>query len=130
MTIGLALLGVAGFSIETGLAPNLLLIFAGFAIFNILMNMGPNACTFILPAELFPTEVRASAHGFSAACAKTGAAIGIFFLPILKASAGISITLSILAAISFLGFITTLIFRVETKGRSLESLNPVKIQWK
>ncbi|KAK1026548.1 hypothetical protein LTR33_017600 [Friedmanniomyces endolithicus] len=36
-------------------------------------QFGPNSVTFIAAAEVFPTPVRASAHGFSAACGKLGA---------------------------------------------------------
>ena len=36
-------------------------------------QLGPNATTFLLPSELFPTEVRTVAHGFSAAAGKLGA---------------------------------------------------------
>ena len=36
-------------------------------------QFGPNAITFIVAAEVFPTSVRATAHGFSAAAGKAGA---------------------------------------------------------
>lgn len=36
------------------------------------MNFGANATTFIIPGEVFPTKVRASAHGISAASGKAG----------------------------------------------------------
>nr|OQO19534.1 hypothetical protein B0A51_12132 [Rachicladosporium sp. CCFEE 5018] len=36
-------------------------------------QFGPNSVTFIAAAEVFPTPVRATAHGFSAACGKLGA---------------------------------------------------------
>ncbi|KAK0270779.1 hypothetical protein LTR35_013831 [Friedmanniomyces endolithicus] len=36
-------------------------------------QFGPNSVTFIAAAEVFPTPIRASAHGFSAACGKLGA---------------------------------------------------------
>ena len=38
-------------------------------------QFGPNAVTFIVAAEVYPTAVRASAHGFSAACGKAGALV-------------------------------------------------------
>ncbi len=78
MTLGLFILAYAS---GQDLAGNAMmpLIFAGFIIFNILMNVGPNSTTFILPAELFSTEIRASGHGFAAGAAKFGAALGIFF---------------------------------------------------
>lgn len=36
-------------------------------------QFGPNSVTFIAAAEVFPTPIRATAHGFSAACGKLGA---------------------------------------------------------
>jgi len=39
-------------------------------------NCGPNMSTFIAPAEVYPTLVRATCHGFSAASGKVGAMIG------------------------------------------------------
>jgi len=41
-------------------------------------NFGPNATTFIIPAELFPTEWKSTGHGFSAATGKAGAIVGAF----------------------------------------------------
>ena len=36
---------------------------------------GPNATTWLLPAELAPTELRSMCHGFSAAVGKAGALV-------------------------------------------------------
>jgi Sugar (and other) transporter len=36
-------------------------------------QFGPNSVTFIAAAEVYPTPIRATAHGFSAACGKCGA---------------------------------------------------------
>ena len=49
------------------------LVFAGFILFNLLMNAGPNSTTFTLAPILFPTELRATASGFAAGIAKIGA---------------------------------------------------------
>jgi MFS transporter, putative metabolite transport protein len=91
---------------------------------NLLMNAGPNATTFILPAELFSTEVRASGHGFAAGAAKLGAALGIFVLPLLRAHIGVPNLLYVLALVCLAGLAITVVFHVETKGRSLEELDP------
>lgn len=48
------------------------------ALFNTFMNAGPNATTYAIPAEVFPSEVRAAGHGFAAGCGKLGAALGVF----------------------------------------------------
>ncbi len=36
-------------------------------------QFGPNAVTFLVAAEVYPTPIRATAHGLSAACGKLGA---------------------------------------------------------
>jgi len=41
-------------------------------------NFGPNAITFIVPAEIFPARLRSTCHGISAAAGKAGAIIGAF----------------------------------------------------
>ena len=47
-------------------------------------QFGPNAVSFLVAAEVFPTPIRATAHGFSAACGKLGAllAAGKSFSPL------------------------------------------------
>jgi MFS family permease len=49
-----------------------------YALTFFFANWGPNATTFVIPAELFPTTWKSTGHGFSAACGKAGAIIGAF----------------------------------------------------
>ena len=86
------------------------LVFAGFILFNLLMNAGPNATTFTLAPILFPTQLRATASGFAASVAKIGATFGVFVLPILKGNFGVPGVLGMVAAVSVLGLIVTLVF--------------------
>jgi MFS family permease len=124
MAIGLLVLAVSSI-LPAGHALSMFLLFSGFTIFNLLMNMGPNATTFILPAELYPTKMRATGHGFAAAIGKIGAAVGIFLLPVTKAHFGLTFTLIMLAIFCVLAFMVTLVLRVETKGKSLEELGMI-----
>jgi hypothetical protein len=55
------------------------MIFGGFMVFNAFMNMGPNATTYLLSGETFPTSIRATGAGFAASMAKFGAVLGTFF---------------------------------------------------
>jgi hypothetical protein len=123
MTIGLLLLVVAGM-LPGGTEQHIPLVFLGFALFNFTVNAGPNATTFLLPAELFPTSLRASGHGLAAASGKIGAAVGLFVLPVLKENLGLSPTLAIVAGACFLGLVVTAVFQTETTGRSLEDISP------
>jgi putative MFS transporter len=86
------------------------LVFAGFILFNLLMNAGPNATTFTLAPILFPTQLRATASGFAAGVAKIGATFGVFVLPIIKGKFGVPAVLGMVAAVSVLGLFVTLVF--------------------
>jgi MFS family permease len=117
-TIGFAgmALGMLVLVIAVGLTNSVLhipLVFAGFMLFNLLMNAGPNSTTFTLAPTLFPTQLRATAGGFAAGVAKLGATFGVFLLPILKQKFGVPIVLGIISAVSLLGLIVTLILKRE-----------------
>ena len=89
------------------------LVFAGFILFNLLMNAGPNATTFTLPPILFPTQLRATASGFAAGVAKIGAPLGVFVLPVLKGKFGVPAVLGMVALVSLLGLVVTVVFSRE-----------------
>ena len=42
-------------------------------LFNFMTNIGPNAQTYLLAGEVFPTRLRGTGAGFAAAVAKVGA---------------------------------------------------------
>jgi len=84
------------------------LVFAGFILFNLLMNAGPNSTTFTLAPILFPTQLRGTAGGFAAGVAKLGATFGVFLLPVLKEKFGLPSVLGIVSAVSVLGLLVTL----------------------
>lgn len=46
-----------------------------YVLAQVLFNLGPNTLTFILAAEIFPTEVRGTSYGIAAAFGKLGAII-------------------------------------------------------
>eukprot|EP00927_Polykrikos_kofoidii_P010864 TRINITY_DN14589_c0_g1_i2.p1 TRINITY_DN14589_c0_g1~~TRINITY_DN14589_c0_g1_i2.p1 ORF type:complete len:449 (-),score=55.89 TRINITY_DN14589_c0_g1_i2:87-1253(-) len=52
-------------------------------------NFGPNTTTYILSAEVYPSRVRGTCHGMSAACGKCGAVVGTFVLPLMSDVFGI-----------------------------------------
>ena len=108
MTFGMLLLMMAIHLSHSRL--HIPLVFAGFILFNLLMNAGPNSTTFTLPRMLFPTQLRATAGGFAASVAKIGATLGVFVLPILKGKFGVSAVLAMVASVSVLGLVVTLIF--------------------
>ncbi len=121
MTLGLGVLAWAGDLPKSD--QSLVMVFVGFAIFNLLVNTGPNATTYLLASELFPTNLRATGHGLASAAGKVGAVIGIFFLPVAIATHGLSTTMAFVAGVGFLGFVVTWILGIETAGASLEDLS-------
>jgi MFS family permease len=122
MAIALTILSFAD-GLPGGGEKHLALVVLGFALFNTFMNAGPNATTYAIPAEVFPSEVRAAGHGFAAGCAKLGAALGVFLFPILIDDIGTSALLAILAGACLAGGLITWLFRVEPRGRALTQLS-------
>lgn len=98
--------------------PILFLIIYGVSYFFI--EFGPNTTTFLVPSEVFPTNLRGTAHGISAAGGKMGAFLGAFVLPGILQTIGLSNTMGLLAGISALGILLTLVTLPEMKQRSLE----------
>jgi hypothetical protein len=99
-----------------------LLIFAGFMLFNFMTNLGPNAQTYLLAGEVFPTAIRGKGAGFAAAVAKIGAVTTAFLFPILLDTIGTQALLYGLIASSILGAVVTWMFRIETNGVKLDRL--------
>ena len=91
-------------------------------------EFGPNSTTFVYPAEIFPVKGRTSGHGVAAAAGKLGGFIGVFLFPILLRWHGLLAAESAAAIVSLLGIVVTLTMLPETKGASLEELNPEQEQ--
>lgn len=101
------------------------LIFAGFMLFNFMTNLGPNAQTYLLAGEVFPTHIRGKGAGFAASFAKIGAVMTAFLFPILLKNIGTTTLLYILVGASLTGALLTWLFRIETRGVSLEKIGQV-----
>ena len=122
MALALAILGLAE-GLPGGGSAHLGMVIVGFAFFNTFMNAGPNSTTYALPAEVFPSDVRAAGHGFAAGCGKLGATLGVFLFPIIQGDIGTSALLYIIAGACLVGLIVTALLAIEPKGRSLEDFD-------
>ena len=91
-------------------------------------EFGPNATTFVYPAELFPVEGRTTGHGIASASGKLGGFIGVFTFPLLMSWHGLLTAESGAAIASVLGLLVTLVMLPETKGKTLEELSAVPAQ--
>ncbi|PRQ25859.1 putative phosphate-transporting ATPase [Rosa chinensis] len=98
-------------------------------------NFGPNATTFVVPAEIFPARFRSTCHGISAAAGKLGAIIGAFgFLYLAQnqdkakadagypAGIGVKNALIVLGVVNFFGILFTFLVP-ESNGKSLEEMS-------
>ncbi|KAF9914866.1 Inorganic phosphate transporter pho84 [Linnemannia zychae] len=97
-----------------------------FALTQFFQNFGPNATTFIIPGEVFPTRYRSTGHGISAGMGKLGAIVAQIGFSELKdrngvKNSGIPQLLQIFALFMFVGLLFTY-FVPETKGKTLEEL--------
>jgi putative MFS transporter len=115
-------LAIASFSIDFVGSTQIFLIFAGFMLFNFMTNIGPNAQTYLLAGEVFPTEVRGMGAGLAAAVAKIGAVMTAFLFPILLATIGTRSLLYGLVITSVLGAVVTWMYRIETTGVNLDKI--------
>jgi putative MFS transporter len=107
---------LASLSVDFTGSTKVFVIFAGFMLFNFMTNLGPNAQTYLLAGEVFPTAIRGQGAGFAAAFAKIGAVMTAFLFPILLVSIGTRSLLYILIVTSILGAVVTWLTRIETTG--------------
>jgi putative MFS transporter len=92
-------------------------------LFNFMTNIGPNAQTYLLAGEVFPTAIRGKGAGFAAAFAKIGAVMTAFLFPVLLDAIGTQLLLYCLIVTSLLGAVVTYAYRIETTGVSLDTLD-------
>lgn len=97
-----------------------------------LTSVGPNATTFIVPGECFPTRYRSTSHGISAASGKVGAIIAQTIFGPLRTRGATGATgsdpspwldhvMEIFALFMLCGLFTTFLIP-ETKRKTLEEL--------
>lgn len=110
--LGLIILSFSGINAHDY---SLLMIFCGFILFNFFLNFGPGITTYLLPAELYPTEIKATGHGLAASCGKIGAAVGTLLVPIMQFYTGIYYTIGILSLTLLLGLVLTHILTQSTR---------------
>ncbi|KAF2266168.1 MFS general substrate transporter, partial [Lojkania enalia] len=105
-------------------------LLALYVLAQFFFNFGPNATTFIVPGECFPTRYRSSAHGISAASGKIGAIIAQVLIGPLRTrgappgssdSPWLNHVMQIYSAFMFAGIFTTWLIP-ETKRKTLEQL--------
>ncbi|EHY60034.1 acid phosphatase pho5 [Exophiala dermatitidis] len=105
-------------------------LLALYVLAQFFFNFGPNATTFIVPGECFPTRYRSTSHGISAASGKVGAIIAQCVFGPLRTrghptkdnpSPWLNHVMEIFALFMLCGVFTTLLIP-ETKRKTLEEL--------
>eukprot|EP01061_Rhynchopus_euleeides_P010623 TRINITY_DN2010_c3_g6_i1.p2 TRINITY_DN2010_c3_g6~~TRINITY_DN2010_c3_g6_i1.p2 ORF type:complete len:528 (+),score=207.23 TRINITY_DN2010_c3_g6_i1:70-1584(+) len=85
-------------------------LFVLFIILNFALQSGPSVATFVMPAMCFPTEVKSSFHGVSAAAAKLGAVAGTFMYKPMADATSLTFLMYFQAGCSLLGALLTYFF--------------------
>lgn len=98
-------------------------LFVVFGSTFFFINMGPNTTTFVIPVEVFPTQIRTTGHGIAAATGKAGAAMSAFLFPFMLKYIHLSGIFSWLAVVSILGLALTVLFIPEGQDRRLEDIS-------
>ncbi len=123
--IGFLIMGACFFLI--GAIPGITDMFSAFitlyGLSYFFAEFGPNTTTFVLSSEVFPVNVRTTAHGISAGVAKIGAFIGVYLFPIIYHDLGLAKTLMLSGLFSFIGFLLTIFTIPEPGGKSLEEIS-------
>ncbi|ODV62118.1 phosphate transporter PHO84 [Ascoidea rubescens DSM 1968] len=104
-------------------------LLAMYVLAQFFQNFGPNATTFIVPGECFPTRFRSTSHGISAASGKIGAIIAQTCLGSLinhgcaadDKNCFLPHVMEIFALFMLLGIFTSLLIP-ETKRKTLEEI--------
>ena len=79
-----------------------------FGLTFFFQNFGPNCSTFIIPSEIYPSAVRATCHGLSAAFGKIGAIVGAAGFPACIDALRLDGVMYVCAGIAVAGFLVTI----------------------
>ncbi|KAJ5863923.1 uncharacterized protein N7529_005839 [Penicillium soppii] len=110
----------AGISVQSVHTPTAGLMVI-FALSQFLLTVGPNCTTFLIPAEVFPTRVRGTAHGISAAAGKSGAILTAFAFGTVEDAISLEGVLGLFSGVMLMTALVTLMIP-ETRGYTLESI--------
>lgn len=106
-----------------GVITNLSALFVIYGSTFFFINLGPNTTTFVVPVEVFPTQIRTTGHGIAAAAGKAGASIGAFLFPFELKIIHISGIFTLLSIMGLLGLFVTALFIPEGQERRLEDIS-------
>lgn len=92
-----------------------------FTLSQLFLNMGPDCTTWLMPVEVFPTCVRGTAHGISAAAGKLGAILTAFAFGTVTDRIGLPGVLGLFSGVMVLNALVTLLIP-ETRGMTIADI--------
>lgn len=81
-----------------------------FMWFEILLNAGPHLITYIIPATIYPVEMRGEGSGVADFLGKAGGILGVFFMPMWLKIGGMSLVLLITIGVMIMGAVIAFVF--------------------
>lgn len=93
----------------------ILTMFGAYALFI----GGAQVLQLVYPNEIFPTQIRAAAVGVGTSMSRVGAAVGTWLVPVSLQNLGITDTMYIASAITFIGLLATWWLAPETRAMNL-----------
>lgn len=112
MTVIYSIMGIFWSSISSN-GPLFVSLYALSFFFS---NFGPNTTTFLLPVEAYPTPLRATCHGFSAAMGKVGAFVGTVAFKPMEEAWGVDKVFVMCALVCFVSIPITYFFVEDRTG--------------
>ncbi|MGH8378712.1 MAG: MFS transporter, partial [Gammaproteobacteria bacterium] len=100
--------------------PPLAVLIIGLLLWQVAISYGPANTCWIFPVELFPTELRASAHGLATAVSRVGALFAVFLLPLVQERIGVAWLMLVFAGIGVAGALLSIWLGEETAQKPLE----------
>ncbi len=122
----LLIVGFAGIALSMFLASisdNIFISLGILLLFALSTGFGPGIIEFVLPPELFPTNVRSSGAGFANTMSRLGAVVGVVVQPVLKQDFGIHSVFLLYGFVAMCGLTITYFFAPETMGISLSGMD-------
>jgi|Transcript_35123 PHS family inorganic phosphate transporter-like MFS transporter len=93
-----------------------------FGLMRCIDAMGPGYATFAIPGQIYPTRIRATAHGMSAAAGKLGAVLGTAIFPYVLEASGLQVVMALMAGTSMLAAAWTILFTPSYNEQVLEDI--------
>ena len=93
-----------------------LALFGVYCVLLFSLSWGPNLTTYILPAMVFPREVRTTFNGMCAAMGKFGAFVGVFMFGAIAEVSSFGLVMAVCAGISLTGAVVSFLFIKDNEG--------------